>query len=50
MGQDLLEVFHKSQQGDRLQSFTQTHLISQDAVDPVLVESNHPVQSSNLKS
>ena len=38
-----------AEQRDCLQSFAQAHLISKDAVDPILMEANHPVETSNLR-
>ena len=42
-------MFHKAQQRYCLESLTKTHLVSQDAVDAVLVETNHPVETTHLK-
>lgn len=41
----MLEV---TQQRDGLQSFSQTHFIGQDSVDPILVERDHPVETTYL--
>jgi hypothetical protein len=35
-------------EGDCLQSFSQPHLIGEDAGNTILVQRNHPVQSSDL--
>lgn len=37
-----------SQQWNRLQRFAETHLISKDSIDAVLIEGNHPVQTADL--
>ena len=36
------------EQGDGLQSFSQAHLVGQDTVDAVLIQTDHPVQATNL--
>ena len=45
---NLLEMLHETQKRDCLQSFTQTHLVSEDTVDVVIIQPYHPVQTTNL--
>ena len=45
---NLLEVLHETKKRDCLQSFTQTHLVSEDTVDVVVIQPYHPVQTTNL--
>merc|ERR1719445_1540568 len=41
-------MLHVSKERNSLESFTQTHFVSQDSIDVVLIESNHPVETSDL--
>ena len=41
-------MLHVTQKRDCLQSLAQTHLISEDTIDVVLIEPNHPVETSHL--
>ena len=38
-----------AEQGDGLDGFTETHLVGQDAVDAVLVQSRHPLIAFDLE-
>ena len=41
-------MLHVAQKRNGLKSFAQPHLVSQNAVDVVLVESDHPVEATDL--
>ena len=41
-------MLHETQQRDGLQCLSQTHFISQDSIDVVLMQSNHPVETPDL--
>lgn len=41
-------VLHVSQQRDCLKGFSQTHLISQNTIDAIFIQWNHPIETTNL--
>jgi hypothetical protein len=43
-----LELLHGDEDGDGLEGLTETHLVSEDAVHTVLLETEHPVQTLKL--
>ena len=45
---DVSEVLHVAEEGDGLQRFAKTHLVGQDPVDAVLVEGDHPIETTDL--
>ena len=41
-------MLHVAQKRNGLKSFAQPHLVSQNAVNVVLVESDHPIEAADL--
>ena len=41
-------MLHEPNQRDRLESLPESHLVGQDTVNTILVETNHPVETTNL--
>lgn len=42
---NLFEFFQEADQRDRLNCFSETHLIGQDSINSCLVEADHPVEA-----
>ena len=42
------EVLHVAEKGDGLKRFAETHLVGKDAVDAVLIQGDHPVETADL--
>ena len=45
---NVAQVFHVAQEGDGLQGLAQAHLVGQNSVDAVLVEGDHPIETTDL--
>jgi len=46
---EFLDLNQVGKQGNGLNGFSQTHLISQDAIQGVIVQGHKPLQASHLK-